>query len=153
MSTFEELNTQYRRQLKEYNDTLERSIQQNDPRRLPELRKMSEQIQTTLNKMVESITYMKRETPDIRKERNALLEKLRRIQRDYNAMIVNTDDLETLRRIREQENGEARRLLLLYLIAFLFVSVMLVVYLVYVGRKPDTSQATVAMPTMSAPLT
>jgi hypothetical protein len=153
MSTFEELNTQYRQQLKEYNDTLERSIQQNDPRRLPELRKMSEQIQTTLNKMVESITYMKRETPDIRKERNALLEKLRRIQRDYNAMIVNTDDLETLRRIREQENGEARRLLLLYLIAFLFVSVMLVVYLVYVGRKPDTSQATVAMPTMSAPLT
>jgi hypothetical protein len=132
---------------------MEESIRRNDPRRLPELRTKSEEIQNTLNRLIESITYLKKETPDLRSERDALLEKLRRIQKDYGEMIANTDDLETLRRIREQEGGEARRLLLLYLIAFLFVSVMLLVYLVYSGRGRDTSQTTVATPTISPPLT
>jgi septal ring factor EnvC (AmiA/AmiB activator) len=111
------------------------SIQQNDPSGVSALRTKSEGIQTTLNKMIENLTYLKRETPDLKAERDKLLEDLRRIQQDYSAMLVNTDDLETLRRIRQQENGEARRQLLLYLIAFLFVSCMLFVYMVYTGRK------------------
>jgi hypothetical protein len=151
--SFDELHAQYKRQIDEYNKTMESSILRKDPTRLPELRTKSEEIQNTLNRMIENITYLKKETPDIRSERDALLEKLRRIQRDYSEMVANTDDLETLRRIREQEGGEARRLLLLYLMAFLFVSVLLLVYLVYSGRERDTSQTTVATPTISPPLT
>lgn len=151
--TFEELNQTYRRQVAEYESTVEDSIRRNDPSRLPELRTKSEAIQATLNKMVENLTYLRKETPDIRVERDNLLEKLRRIQKDYSAMLVNTDDLETLRRIREQENGEARRLLLIYLIAFLFVACMLIVYVVYTGRKVLTSPTTAATPTMSPALT
>ena len=150
---FVTLDTDYKRQVAEYEAAMNDSIRRNDPTRLPELRTMSERIQNTLNKMIESITYLKKDTPDIRTERDNLLEKLRRIQQDYSAMIVNTDDMETLRRIRQEEGSEARRLLLIYLIAFLFVSVMLIVYLVYVGRKPDATQATAATPTMSPALT
>jgi uncharacterized membrane protein YozB (DUF420 family) len=114
---------------------------------------MSEGIQTTLNKMIENLTYLKKETPDLKAERDKLLADLRRIQQDYSAMLVNTDDLETLRRIRQQENGEAKRLLMMYLFAFLFVCTMLIIYLIYIGRKTPTSQTTAPTPTMSPALT
>ena len=68
-------------------------------------------------------------------------------------MLVNTDDLETLRRIRQQENGEARRMLMVYLMSFLFVCTMLIIYLMYTGRKTPTSQTTAPTPTMSPALT
>lgn len=150
---FATLDTNYQSQVAAYEAAVNTSIQQNDPSRLQELRTMSEGIQTTLNKMIENLTYLKKETPDLKAERDKLLEDLRRIQQDYSAMLVNTDDLETLRRIRQQENGEARRQLLLYLIAFLFVSCMLFVYMVYTGRKTPTSATTAATPTMSPALT
>lgn len=153
MRTMDSLNTTYQQQVAEYDAVMKASIQEKDPSKLTELRTKSEQIQATLNKMIENLTYLKKETPDIRAERDALLEKLRRIQRDYSEMIVNTDDLETLRRIREEEGGEAKRQLFLYLIAFLFMSVMLMVYLMFVGRMKDTSATTVPTPTMSPALT
>jgi hypothetical protein len=150
---FATLDTNYQSQVAAYEAAMNTSIQQNDPSRLPELRTMSEGIQNTLNRMIESLTYMKKETPDIRAERTTLLETLRRIQQDYSAMLTNTDDLETLRRIRQQEGGEARRMLLIYLMAFLFVCCMLLVYMVYTGRKTPTSPTTAAIPTMSPALT
>ena len=150
---FASLDTNYHQQVAAYQAAVEESIRANDPSRLPELRTMSEGIQTTLNRMIENVTYLKKDTPGLRGERDALLETLRRIQRDYGAMLANTDDLETLRRIREQEGGEAKRLLMMYMMAFLFVSCMLLIYLVYSGRSTPTSPTTAAMPTMSAALT
>ena len=151
--TFDELQTRYRTQVADYERVIEDSLQRNDPSSLPGLRTKSEEIQATLNQMIENVTYLKKDTLNIRTERDALLEKLRRIQQDYSAMLVNTDDLETLRRIRQQENGEARRELLLYLFAFLFVCCMLMVYLVYTGWNTPTSPTTAAMPSMSPALT
>lgn len=150
---FAALDTTYKEQVAAYQAVMDQSIRTNDPSRLPELRTMSERIQTTLNQMIENLTYLKKDTPDLRSERNALLETLRRIQQDYGAMLANTDDLETLRRIREQEGGEAKRLLFLYMMAFLFVSCMLLVYLVYSGRSTPSSPTAAAMPTMSPALT
>jgi hypothetical protein len=143
----------YQQQVAAYEAAMNASIERNDPSKLPELRTMSEGIQSTLNKMIENLTYLKKETPDIRSQRDSLLETLRRIQQDYSAMITNTDDLETLRRIRQQENGEARRMLLIYLMAFLFVCCMLLVYMVYTGRKTPTSPTTAATPSMSPAFT
>jgi hypothetical protein len=150
---FETNDAAYQQQVAEYEAMLEASIRQNDPTKLPDLRTKSEAIQSTLNKMIENLTYLKKETPDIRSQRDSLLEKLRRIQQDYSAMLVNTDDLETLRRIRQEENGEAKRLLMMYLLAFLFVCTMLIIYLMYTGRKTPTSQTTAPTPTMSPALT
>lgn len=145
---FTTLDSTYKRQVSEYEAAMQASITANDASKLPELRTKAEAIQATLNQMIESITFMRRDTPDIQSERTTLLEKLRRIQQDYSAMVTNTDDMETLRRIRQQEGGDARRQLLIYLIAFIFVSTMLLIYMVYTGRKKDTSATTDAMPTM-----
>ena len=151
--TFDELNAQYKRQVKEYEDEMMAALQTNAPSRVPGLRAKAESIQATLTKMVESLTFMKKETNDIRVQRDKLLEDMRRIQRDYSAMLVNTDDLETLRRIRQQESGEARRQLNLYLLAFLFVAMALLVYIVFKGRKEEASSASAPTPTMSPALT
>lgn len=153
MSQFATHDATYQQQVAAYQKVLNDSIRQNDPTRLPELRTMSEAIQTTLNKMIEDVTYLKKETPDLKSQRDALLETLRQIQKDYSEMLVNTDDLETLRRIRETENGEARRLLLLYLFAFLFVSLMLLIYILFSGRSAPTTTTTATIPTMSPALT
>jgi hypothetical protein len=150
---FAELDATYTTQVRAYDAAVTASIRQNDPARLPELRTLSEGIQATLTNMIESLTYLKKETPDIVKERDALLVTLRRIQADYGAMVSNTDDLETLRRIREQENGEAQRLLMLYLFALLFVAMMLVIYLIYAGRMKETTATSAPTPTMSPALT
>ena len=152
-STFSSLDETYTKQVAEYDAVMKASIQEKDPSRISELRTKSEEIQNTLNKMIENLTYLKKDTPDIKTEREALLEKLRRIQQDYSEMIVNTDDLETLRRIREQENGEAHRQLLLYLMGFLFLTMLLIVYLMYAGRSAETTPTTTATPTMSPVLT
>jgi hypothetical protein len=145
---FTSLDSTYKRQVSEYEAAMQASIAENDASKLPELRTKAEAIQATLNQMIESITFMRRDTPDIQSERTTLLEKLRRIQQDYSAMVTNTDDMETLRRIRQQEGGDARRQLMIYLIAFIFVATMLLIYMVYTGRKKDTSATTETMPTM-----
>lgn len=150
---FQGLAQQYSQQSHAYNSAVESALQSNNSSQLPQLRTMSEQMQTTLNKMIESLTYLKRETPDVKVERDKLLEDLRRIQRDYTGMILNTDDLETLRRIRQQENGEARRQLLMYLVVFVFVATMLIVYIIYTSRKADTTATSAPTPTMSPALT
>ena len=150
---FQSLTGQYHQQVQAYDTAVQAALASNNASQLPTLRTMSEQIQVTLNKMIESLTYLKKETPDLKTERDKLLEDLRRIQRDYSGMLEATDDLETLRRIRQQENGEARRLLLLYLLAFIFLSVMLIVYIAYTGRKTETTAMSAPTPTMSPALT
>ena len=150
---FSTLDAQYMAKKAAYDGAVMRSIRMNDPAQIPKLRVMSEDIQASLTSMIESLTFLKKETPDIAKERSELLDTLRRIQRDYGAMLSSTDDLETLRRIREHESGEAQRLLMLYLFAFLFVSLLLIVYILYTGRKTDTAASSAPTPAMSPALT
>lgn len=107
----------------------------------------------SLNKRIEDITYLKTETPDIRLERERLMEVLRRIQGDYNGLLENTDDLETLRRIREQEGGAAQKEQMWYLIAFLIAAVALLgVIFVMGGQKALATAMSPSTPAMSPPL-
>ena len=138
----------------EYDALVNRAIASNSPRMLPEIRRKSEQVQAALNKQIEGLTYLKKETPDIKTEREHLLEQLRRIQRDYSGLVDVSDDLTTLKRIREQEGGEFNRQLTLYL-AFFFGLVLVVLILVFVmgGQKAPTTAMSPATPSMSPALT
>ena len=149
--TFDTFDKDYQRQVADYEAMIGTALATNDASRLPEIRAKAEQIQTTLNKMIESMTYLKKETPSIQIERDKLLEKLRRIQQDYNAMSVNTDNLETLRRIRQQENEESRRQLFRYIAFFLLLACVLLIFLIVAGPQKNASIA--STPTMSPPLT
>jgi hypothetical protein len=72
-------------------------------------------------------------------ELTELLADLRQIQRDYNGLIKETDTLETLRRIRQQEDVSIKRELYWYLIIFVFVAILLIAYLIFYGKRAATA--------------
>jgi hypothetical protein len=144
------LRVQYERQLKEYDDLVQQSLQSGDASQVPKLRDLNAAISRTLNDMIQQLTFLKRDTPDIKKERNELIERLRQIQKDYNGLLVNTDQLETLRRIRQQESSEANRLLYMYLFFFLAVCLAVFLYLMFMTQRKDTTAASASMPPTTA---
>ncbi len=140
--------------LAEYDALVNRAIATNDTSLLPQIRAKSEQVQAALNKQIESLTYLKKETPNIQVERDHLLEQLRRVQRDYNGLVDASDDLTTLRRIREQEGGEFNRQLYLYLAAFLGLTLVVLLLVFFMGgQKAVTTAMSPATPSMSPALT
>lgn len=146
----DELRTQYEKQRKEYDDLVQRTLASNDASQISKLRDMNTAISKTLNEMIGKLTFMKKETSEIKRERDELVDRLRQIQRDYNGLLVNTDQLETLRRIRQQENGEADRLLYMYLFFFLGVCLAILLYLLFMTQRKETTAASASMPPTTA---
>lgn len=129
-----------------YNDLVRRALDTNDASLLPEIRSLNSTIASLLNEEVQKLTYMRTETSDISQERDRLLERLRQIQKDYNGLLENTDNLETLRRIRQQESVEGRRMFTIYLIAFLGLCLAVIAYLLFFAQKKATTAIMAATP-------
>lgn len=146
------LRKKYETQLKEYDTLVNKAIGADDVSQLPKLREMNAQLAKLLNDMIEQITFLKKNTPSIKKERDELIERLRQIQRDYNGLLVNTDKLETLRRIRQQESRESNRQLYLFLLFFFIVCVAIVAYLMFMTQRNDTTAPSASIPPMTAAL-
>lgn len=79
---------------------------------------------------------------DIARQRDELLQKLTRIQRDYNGLLVNTDKLETLRRIRGFEESDWKSQLRTYMIVLAVLAVVLVLFVLF--RRQKTLSTTMA---------
>lgn len=152
MKIMNELREKYERQLKEYDALVDTTLNTNDTTQISKLRSLNEAIAKTLNDMIEKLTFMKKESPSLAKERDELISRLRQIQLDYNGLLVNTDKLETLRRIRQQESTEANRQLYLYFGFFLLVCLLLIVYLAFMTQRKDTTAARASMPPTAAAL-
>ena len=148
----DELRAKYERQLNEYDTLVDMAINTNDTTQVEKLRSLNEAIAKTLNEMIEKLTFMKKESPSLTKERDELIARLRQIQMDYNGLLVNTDNLETLRRIRQQESTEANRQLYIYFGLFLLVCLILVAYLAFMTQRNDTTAARASMPPTTAAL-
>jgi hypothetical protein len=141
---------QYMEQLREYDSVVDQAIQTQDLSQLPKIRQLNAAIAKTLNKMIEDLTFLKKDTPDIKKTRDELLERLRKIQKDYSGLLANTDQLETLRRIRQQESREADRELYWYLIFFLVVALAIVMFVLFFsGQKKESTAASASIPPMA----
>jgi len=148
----DELRAKYEKQLKDYDALVASSIQTNDVSQVSKLRQMNAAISKTLNSMIETLTFLKKDTPSIKKERDELLTRLTQIQLDYNGLKVNTDQLETLRRIRQQENSEANRELYMYLGFFFVVCLILLLFLMFMPQRKDTTAASASIPPTAAAL-
>jgi hypothetical protein len=109
-------------------------------------------IAATLNEMIENLTFLKQNTPDIKQERDKFIQKLGQIQRDYNGLIEATDTLETLRRIRQQASNDADSQLQLYLLFFLLLAFCIVFYILFMAQRKDTTAASARTPPMMAAL-
>lgn len=152
MKTMDELRVKYDAQVKEYDDLVETSLQTGDTSALPRLRALNAAIAKALNEMIEKLTFLRKETPTLKDERDELINRLRQIQRDYNGLLVNTDNLETLRRIRQQEGGEANRQLYMYIGFFLLVVFGIVFYLMFAPHRKFSTTLTASIPPTTAAL-
>jgi small-conductance mechanosensitive channel len=148
----DELRAKYEKQLEEYNTLVEQTLNRGDVSQVEKLRAMNTALSKTLNDMIEKATFLKKDTPNLKRERDELVERLRQIQKEYNGLLVNTDTLETLRRIRQQESSEANRQLYLYLFFFLILSMGIFVYLLFMTQRKDTTAPMASMPPTTAAL-
>lgn len=146
----EVLRTKYEKQMREYESLVKEAVNAGDVSQVPKLRELNASIGRTLSQMIEQLTFLKKETPKLEKERDELIERLRQIQKDYNGLLVNTDNLETLRRIRQQESSESKRLFSLYFFSFLVVCLAIFIYILVFSQRKVTTAPRASMPPTTA---
>jgi hypothetical protein len=146
----DELRSKYEKQMEQYDTLVKQSLDTGDVSQLPKLRDMNAGLAKSLNEMIQQVTFLKKETPKMKKERDELIERLRQIQKEYNGLIVNTDQMETLRRIRQQESSETNRQMYLYLFFFLALCMAVLVYLLFMTQRKDTTAASASIPPTAA---
>jgi hypothetical protein len=113
----------------------------------------NEEITKILEEMIGILTNVKQDGRGyVEEERNQLIEKLQRIQQDYNGLIQNTDKLETLRRIRRSEQTVSTQSVQLYLI-FFFVLLLVVFLLMMFFQKKPIAAPMPSSPAMAASFT
>jgi hypothetical protein len=132
------LRTAHQNQLNEYETLIKTAITNRDSSKLQDIRTMNNALTARLNTMIQQLVTMKNNY-SAEDELEALLADLRQIQRDYNGLIKETDTLETLRRIRQQEDVSVKRELYWYLIVFVFVAILFLGYLLYYGKRAATA--------------
>lgn len=146
------LKAKYVSQLAEYDTLSSQAIQSEDTTKIPKLRELNIKIAETLNQMIEKLTFLKQNTPDIKQERDIFIQKLGQIQRDYSGLIAATDTLETLRRIRQQASHDADSQLRLYLLFFLLFALCIVFYVLFMAQRKDSTAPSASTPPMMAAL-
>jgi len=132
------LRTAHQNQLNEYETLIKTAITNRDSSKLQDIRTMNNALTARLNTMIQQLVTMKNNY-SAEDELEALLADLRQIQRDYNGLIKETDTLETLRRIRQQEDVSVKRELYWYLIIFVFVAILFLGYLLFYGKRAATA--------------
>ena len=132
------LRTAHVNQLTQYQNIIETAITEKDSSKLPEIIAINIALTNRLDTMLSLLATMKQNN-SAEAELTELLADLRQIQRDYNGLIKETDTLETLRRIRQQEDVSIKRELYWYLIIFVFVAILLIAYLIFYGKRAATA--------------
>jgi len=144
----ETLRVKYDGQLREYEGLIAKGVVSN----LPRIRQLNVAIGQTLDQMITQLTFLKKSTPSIQKERDELMKQLERIQAQYNELAANRDELETLRRIRMEESTEATRMLYMYLLAFFVACAGLILVLFFASQKKEITAPIASTPPMTAAL-
>ncbi len=147
-NTMETLRTRYGAQMREY----DRLIAAGSVASLPRIRQLNIEIGKTLDQMITQLTFLKKTTPSIQKERTELINQLSRIQKEYNELASNRDQLETLRRIRMEESTDATRMLYRYLLAFFVACAGLIVILFFMSQRKEITAPIASTPPMTAAL-
>jgi hypothetical protein len=129
----DELRARYDRQSKAYDELVASTLAnpQTASENVKDITALAADMGKTLDEMLTLIVQNSEATQE---QRDELLQKLTKIQRDYNGLVQNTDKLETLRRIRAFEDTSWKRTLYIWLMVFCAV-VVLIVVLMFVRKK------------------
>lgn len=144
----QDLEKKYKQQMTEYNALVADSIRDNDTTKLDKIKQLNQSIATTLDEMISIITQAKQKNGNIEIYRDELVAKLQRIQKDYNGLLQNTDTLETLRRIRNQEEKEANGSIFWLVGGFIVLCILTLLAMMFFGSQK--AESATMMPTSVA---
>lgn len=150
----QELEQEYAR-LQTVYQTLASNTSVPTPEVIGKLRTTNSAIADVLGKMIAILAQTRDEGQGIEQYRDQLVQRLQKIQTDYNNLKVNTDHLETLRRIREYEASKSEGSLNWYLLGFFVLCVVVLIFMLAFGhvRSEDAIAAMEATPAINAPFT
>jgi hypothetical protein len=140
-----ELESTYANQRDEYNTLINDAIERGARESITAIQDLNVAMSETLAKMMAILDTTTQQTNDIVFYRTKLEEQLLQIQRDYNLLKSNTDEIETLRRIRQYEETKATTSLNLYMIGLALLCIVLV-FVIFVFGRYRSVDATYAIP-------
>lgn len=151
----DELNGRYTKLINQYNTLVDQTLA--NPNKVNEnvtkIIQVNTQISSVLDEMIGVLTLAKTSSSQMTSYRDELIQKLEKIQSDYNGLVRDSDKLTTLRKIRAFEDESWKRTLRMYLFLFLGLVVLLGVVIVFKRQKADTTAATPMSATAIPPLT
>ena len=122
--------------------------------KMADIRKLNQELSNILNAMLEIVATRKQSSGNLSTVQQDLLAKLQKIERDANQLAKDTDAVETLRRIRADEESRLNRDLYFYIGAVLLVALLiLLVMFVFSGKKSEASTPMPMSPSITPPLT
>lgn len=148
------MESQYRELALKYQTLADEGI--SNPQKMTENVEKMKVINARMAEILDSMIHGMAESGmegELGKQRDELIQKLVRIQRDYNGLLVNTDTLETLRRIRGFEESGWKKTLNMYFIIFIVVAVLFFLLLLFRRQKVVSTNTAPASASSAPPLT
>lgn len=153
----DELKTRYNALMSQYNALAEQALA--EPAKLDgnvaRIIEINTQISAVLDEMIRILTLARTSGSRMTEYRDELIQKLEKIQADYNGLVRDSDKLTTLRKIRAFEDESWKRTLRLYLFTFLAVVVLVGIILMFKKKKsqmdmiPATPASAMTMPALT----
>jgi hypothetical protein len=130
----------------------ERLIASGDPSSTAQIESLNKQMSDVLAQMLQKVADVKDGSANIEKYRADLVQRLIRIQHDYNSLATSQDKIETLRRIRNDQKSNFDDAFFGYAVG-LFISCVLLFFVILFkgGHRAAANPAMASNPTMTAP--
>jgi hypothetical protein len=120
----EELEQKFQKQKAVYDQLVADALTNSDSNAITSIAAAKKAMSDTLSEMLELS-----ESTNRNDQQEELIRRIMEIQRDYNGLLVSTDKLETLRKIRQFQDSRADVNLKIYGLGFLIASLALVILL------------------------
>jgi hypothetical protein len=120
----EELEQKFQKQKAVYDQLVADALTNSDSNAITSIAATKKAMSDTLSEMLELS-----ESTNRNDQQEELIRRIMEIQRDYNGLLVSTDKLETLRKIRQFQDSRADVNLKIYGLGFLIASLALVILL------------------------
>ena len=119
-----------------------------------EIKKLNKELSGILDSMLVELAKVKEDAGHIEEYRNELVKKLVAVQKDYNNMANERDDLATLRALRGHQEVKFNSTFFWYAVALAIVSVIFFFVLMWKGGyRTPTMPTMMSSPTTMAPFT
>ena len=118
----EDLEAKFQKQKTVYDNLVSKALEKNDSSMLPAIASAKAAMKETLSDML----HLSESTNRTDKQ-DELIRRIMEIQRDYNGLLVSTDQLETLRKIHQFQDSRTSADLKIYGVGFLIAGLALVV--------------------------